>query len=674
MHKPAWIILILGAALGALALGGCAATGASTAPGPTPPPTSPSVPDGSPTIHVDGTRDVDDAVLDAVQDTLALAEAEWGLGWNVDYYVIGADAAAAQAFLEGTYCPRGVEQGRYADVAACLERNPKEKVDVGTGAPRYVGLMEYHQYSLDPGSSAARTGEAPMHVFFHSLPPGLAGVDPDVPADDDLAVVLHEFWSTVQVEHTGETTEAAAQPKMGPVWFVEGAQEYMGQRLRSDLRAAGTLPDDVGNADLTYGFRDAMERVATRIDGNAACHDRRLTEFVAYGGECGFYGIDLGTWAMAYMHSLPGVADDAMTETLQPAVASDGWKAAFETTVGMTLAAFETRFHAFLDQPLEAQLAILPAASDPPAGGRPEGVVPADDVAERREDGTGAFRTHCLETHVAFDDPLVHPGEPGAAHEHVFLGNPDVDAFTTADTLLDAAETRCDGGTANRSGYWVPALYDADGDRMPYVEPLIYYKTGYHLDPATLVPPPAGLRMIAGNAMATAPQDTAVTKFRCSNWSTDAPQFDPGDPLDHVPTLPDCEVGDILEIRLVFPQCWDGEHLTSDDLQSHMAYPSEATAPVPGTGSCPASHPVAIPEISYNFEMFVTDETGPSSEWRFVTDPPGAAGGTTFHGDWMNGWNETVMTTLVERCLNDARDCDTGLLGDGTRLEPVPFD
>ncbi|MDR9391390.1 MAG: DUF1996 domain-containing protein [Trueperaceae bacterium] len=310
----------------------------------------------------------------------------------------------------------------------------------------------------------------------------------------------------------------------------------------------------------------------------------------------------------------------------------------------------------------------------PPVAERPDGIVPADEPAGLREDGTGAFRTHCLETHVAFDDPLVHPGEPGAAHEHVFLGNPDVDAYTTQASLFETTETRCDGGTLNRSAYWMPTLYDADGDRIRFVDPLIYYKTGYHLDPTSIVAPPAGLQMIAGNAMATAPQDVAVTKFRCNAWTPDAPQFSDGDPLDHVPTLPDCEVGDILEIRLVFPQCWDGEHLTSDDLQSHMAYPSEATAPVPGTGSCPASHPIAIPEISYNLGIYVTDETGPSSEWRFVTDPAGAPGGTTLHGDWMNGWDEDVMETIVGRCLHEARECMVGLLGDGTMLRPVPLD
>lgn len=303
------------------------------------------------------------------------------------------------------------------------------------------------------------------------------------------------------------------------------------------------------------------------------------------------------------------------------------------------------------------------------------GIVEADEIAGPRDDGTGAFRTHCLESHESFDDPLVAPNEPGAAHHHVFFGNPTVDAYSTVDTLAEASTTTCDGGTLNRSAYWVPALYDRNGERIRYVDPLFYYKTGYHLPPEDITPPPAGLRMIAGNAKASTPQDDAIVKFRCGSWTTDEPQFEPGDPLDHVPYLPDCAIDDIVEIRLVFPQCWNGVDLEADDHQSHMAYPSEATAPVTGTGSCPPSHPVAIPEISYNFAVAVTDETGPPDTWRFSSDMgDDVVPGASLHGDWMNGWDDDTMATIVENCLGDALECGVGLLGDGTRLRPIPLD
>lgn len=354
-----------------------------------------------------------------------------------------------------------------------------------------------------------------------------------------------------------------------------------------------------------------------------------------------------------------------------------------------------------------------------PVGSSPNdlkaGLIYSNEEVGEREDGTGAFRTHCLESHESNDDPLVAPEQPGAAHHHVFFGNPEVDAFTTSSSLMDAPETTCDGNTLNRSGYWVPALYDANLERIEYVDPLFYYKTGYHLPPSSIQPPPEGLQMIAGNGKATEPQGTTAVKYRCSGWESDTEWFDPGDPLDHVDVLPNCPAGEILEIRIVFPQCWDGVNLSSSDHQSHMAYPSEATPPVAGTGSCPESHPIAIPEISYNFSIYVTEDRGSPTNWRFSSDlhdpsdqhtssdlhnpsgtpqnknsheneggnnddnrqkndAPDHTGGLTLHADWMNGWNPDIMDTIIQNCLRPARECMVGLLGDGTQLDPVVVD
>lgn len=301
--------------------------------------------------------------------------------------------------------------------------------------------------------------------------------------------------------------------------------------------------------------------------------------------------------------------------------------------------------------------------------------IAESEAPGEREDGSGAFRTHCIESHESFDDPLVKPGQPGAMHHHVFFGNPSVDAFTTSRSLLSVESTTCDGVSVNKSAYWVPALYGESGERITFVDPLFYYKTGYHLPASAITPPPEGLQIIAGNPRSDGPQDLEVAKFRCNSWQAPPPQFSPGDPLDHVPYIPDCEQGDIVEIRLVFPQCWDGQNLTSPDHRSHMAYPAQAQAPVTGTGECPATHPVAIPEISYNFGIRVTQETGPSSTWRFATDAPDAPrGGYSLHGDWMNGWDAQTMESIVSHCLNPGLECMVGLVGNGKQLRPVPLD
>ena len=229
------------------------------------------------------------------------------------------------------------------------------------------------------------------------------------------------------------------------------------------------------------------------------------------------------------------------------------------------------------------------------------GRVLSNDNVYISEHGTGNFRTQCKESHISNDDPLVYPEQTGASHEHVFFGFSETDAFTTIETLESAAEpSTCEGGALNQSAYWVPSLFTADGTRLEYIEPLFYYKSGFHLPADTIQVPPEGLRMISGREMSE-PQEVVSAKFRCESWEAPVPQFDEGDPMDHVPYLPDCPMDDLLEIRIVFPQCWDGVNLSSSDNRSHMAYPIPAEAPNVGGGRCPDTHPIAIPKYPTTF-------------------------------------------------------------------------
>ena len=45
------------------------------------------------------------------------------------------------------------------------------------------------------------------------------------------------------------------------------------------------------------------------------------------------------------------------------------------------------------------------------------GRVLSDENIYINEDGTGNFRTHCEESHINNDDPLVSPGQIRAAHQ-----------------------------------------------------------------------------------------------------------------------------------------------------------------------------------------------------------------------------------------------------------------
>ena len=80
--------------------------------------------------------------------------------------------------------------------------------------------------------------------------------------------------------------------------------------------------------------------------------------------------------------------------------------------------------------------------------------------------------------------------------------------------------------------------------------------------------------------------------------------------------------------------------------------------------SCPASHPVMIPDITFN--VYYSVGASGTSKWRLASDNyVGGTGGNSFHGDWMNGWDENFSKALTDNCLKKGLDCHAHLLGDG---------
>ena len=261
----------------------------------------------------------------------------------------------------------------------------------------------------------------------------------------------------------------------------------------------------------------------------------------------------------------------------------------------------------------------------------------------------GAFRIPCAFTKMAFNDPIVYPGQPGKSHLHTFFGNTDVNANSTSNSLATTGNSTCAGGIANRSSYWVPALIDtATGKPIPPSDSLWYYKTGYlGVKPSDVKQVPVGLRMIAGSMNATTSQNMIFWGCRSTLVGRGAT----------IPTT--CQVGDYVSMAIVFPQCWDGVNLDSPNHQSHMAYAT-------GRG-CPATHPVPLPEIALNIHYLIktADEV---KNWRLSSDHDSTKPGISIHADFFEGWNHDVMGTFVTNCLNASKDCHAYLLGNGTML------
>lgn len=270
-------------------------------------------------------------------------------------------------------------------------------------------------------------------------------------------------------------------------------------------------------------------------------------------------------------------------------------------------------------------------------------------------DGSGSFRTTCDLALLAFDDPIVYPGKPGASHLHMFFGNTKIRATSTSTTIADEGPSTCRGGTVNRTGYWVPAIIDTRRGEVQIPETAaFYYKSGYNVDPATVRPFPVGLKMIAGDKLATAAQDNV--QWACRDHYT-------GDFIS-IPTT--CPAADFVRLSIQFPQCWDGKNLDSPDHKSHMSFPNYRNPPQKST--CPASHPIVLPAITEKFEYPVAGKN--PATWRLTSDMYSTSlpGGLSAHADWMNGWKPAIIELIVTSCINKGVDCGVASLGNGTEL------
>ncbi|WP_026731554.1 DUF1996 domain-containing protein [Fischerella sp. PCC 9605] len=280
-------------------------------------------------------------------------------------------------------------------------------------------------------------------------------------------------------------------------------------------------------------------------------------------------------------------------------------------------------------------------------------VRPTDAQTATPGDGVGAFRTVCDPSHMNNDDAILFPNQPGKSHLHVYFGNTLADASSTYESLRSSGNSTCFGGIANRSAYWVPAVLDKQGEPIQPAQSHFYYKSGYFGVSASQINKiPDGLRMIAGNAKATGPQNTEHVHWGCWN------QY-----IGNLDSIPDskCQVGDFVKMGIDFPQCWDGKNLDSADHKSHVVYPVD--------NACPSTHPVAIPTITMNI-LYSVPPDGDTSGWRLSSDTYGTdqPGGYSMHADWFDGWDPEIKETWTDSCVKQGIDCHSNLLGDGREM------
>jgi hypothetical protein len=215
----------------------------------------------------------------------------------------------------------------------------------------------------------------------------------------------------------------------------------------------------------------------------------------------------------------------------------------------------------------------------------------------------------------------------------VFAGNTLAGGASTAASIAASGNSTCWGGTADRSAYWTTALIDTrTGTPVAPTEFSIRYSANYPR-PDQVQPMPAGLRLLSNQAT-----------WGC--WDGTTTTYD---------RPPMCPAGAPLVLNIWFPRCWDGQHLDSPDHRSHVVYPLGS--------SCPADHPVPIPQLEYHVLY-----AGPASAtWRLSNDPSG--GPVVGDAGFFDGWVPAIRQTWTDDCLRAAQTCESHVLGDGRVLD-----
>ncbi len=294
----------------------------------------------------------------------------------------------------------------------------------------------------------------------------------------------------------------------------------------------------------------------------------------------------------------------------------------------------------------------------------------------------GQFRTACEFSHFGYDDPLIYPGQPGASHLHMFFGNTDVNAFSTYDTLINSGSSTCNGQELNRTGYWVPAMFDDKGNVRVPERVVVYYKgEGQTRGRAQLYP--EGAAMIAQQDLNAIEPGAGGTKGKYTYVCSDNFSAQLG---EQSLTMLGCDGNrwtndpnhwSVLEVNVKFPTCWNGKDPSNIDnfgLADGAWYGAY----------CRGEYNINLPNLEY-FVNYRVDPGENTANWFLSSDidptsfgTAGGSKGASIHGDWWGGWHKETNQAFLDNCVNyasgQASGCGFGYLTDGGPDGFAPYD
>ncbi|KAF4457032.1 hypothetical protein F53441_947 [Fusarium austroafricanum] len=248
-------------------------------------------------------------------------------------------------------------------------------------------------------------------------------------------------------------------------------------------------------------------------------------------------------------------------------------------------------------------------------------------------------------------DPIIAPGT-FSAHVHKLSGASNINIDSTFDSLQASRCTSCEVQD-DKSAYWTPQLFyqHANGsfEMVPNGGTVIYY-LGRGENRSNIEPFPPGFKILSGDNFARS-YDSKTMTYGNSRFKgrpiADRVSFaclDSSGPSKERNYMwkTDCDNG--MRAQIHFQSCWNGQGYQRD--QSHVAYMSQID-----NGVCPPTHPRQLPHLFFEV-IYGVNNIDKSKGGRFVF-ANGDTTGYAFHGDFLNGWNPTVLSSAIKNCINN---------------------